>query len=87
MSRHLTSGIVRILAPGGNTAGTGFVVAGDGLIATCAHVVEATGAGPGSTVQVVSHATGEGLEARVEPDWGRAPTSEDVAILRVEGLR
>jgi len=49
MNVDLTAGIVRVLAPAGATAGTGFVVTDDGLIATCAHVVQGTG--PGDTVR------------------------------------
>ena len=47
MSNDLTAGIVRILKPDGSTAGTGFVVSDEGLIATCAHVVKACGADSG----------------------------------------
>ena len=57
MSFDLTKGIVRIVKPDGSTAGTGFVVSDEGLIATCAHVVQLAGAGPGDTVQVSFHAT------------------------------
>jgi WD40 repeat protein len=85
VSIGLTSGIVRILAPGGLTAGTGFVVTDDGLIATCAHVAQGTGAGLGDTVRVVFHTTGEEREAQVERDWWRGPDAEDMAILRLDG--
>jgi hypothetical protein len=84
MFPNLTWGIVCILTSKGTTAGTGFVVTDDGLIATCAHIVEAAGAGPGDTVHLVFHATGEGeAEAKVEPAWWRDPDAEDVAILRL----
>jgi hypothetical protein len=36
MSVDLRAGIVRVIGPDGATAGPGFVVTGDGLIATCA---------------------------------------------------
>lgn len=39
MTEGLTAGIARILDFAGNTVGTGFVVTGAGLIATCVHVV------------------------------------------------
>jgi len=83
---HLIRGIVRILAPDGSTVGTGFLVHRDGLIATCAHVVQACGIRPGDTVRVAFHATGEEREATVERDWWRDPDMEDVAILRLQGL-
>jgi hypothetical protein len=85
VSVNLTAGIVRILTSEGTTAGTGFVVTDDGLIATCAHIVEAAGAGPGGTVHVVFYATGEERGARVEPGWWRPADAEDVAILCLEG--
>ncbi len=85
MSVDLKAGIIRILKPDGSTAGTGFVVTHDGLIATCAHVVQYAGAGSGDTVRLVFHSTGEEREAIVEPEWWRAPDAEDVAILRLEG--
>ncbi|MBE9507992.1 MAG: trypsin-like peptidase domain-containing protein, partial [Chloroflexi bacterium] len=85
MNVDLTAGIVRIIRPDGETAGTGFLVTDDGLIATCAHVIEAAGANPGDTVRVAFHATGEEREAQVEPAWWRAPDAEDVAILRLDG--
>ncbi len=85
MSEDLTTGIVRILNSAGTTVGTGFVVSGEGLIATCAHVVEAAAARPGGTVRLVFRKTGEERKARVEPDWWRPVEAEDVAILRLEG--
>lgn len=84
MTIDLKAGIVRVLKPNGETSGTGFVVTDDGFIATRAHVVEAAEAGPGDTVRVAFHATGEEREARVEPTWWRDPNAEDVAILRLE---
>ena len=73
MNADLQAGIVRVIGPDGETAGTGFVVTDEGLIATCAHVAENAGAGPGDTVRVAFHATGEEREAQVEPDWWRGP--------------
>ncbi|MBN1955412.1 MAG: trypsin-like peptidase domain-containing protein [Anaerolineae bacterium] len=84
-STDLTTGIVRILDAQERTVGTGFVVSGDGLVVTCAHVIASAGSGPGKTVQVAFHATGEQRAAQVVPEWWRGTTAEDVAVLRVEG--
>src|ERR1022692_218806 len=74
---------VRVLGPAG-TAGTGFVVNAEcQLVATCAHVVEFAGGGPGSQVQLAFHATGELMTALVEPQYWRPSTAEDVAMLRL----
>jgi len=85
MTVDLKTSIVRVVRPDGTTIGTGFVVTDDGLIVTCAHVVKAIGVGPGDTVRVVFHATGEEQDALVEPAWWRDPDAEDMAILRLEG--
>jgi hypothetical protein len=69
----LTEGIVRILDGAGDTAGTGFVLTDDGLMATCAHVIESAGAGPGDTVRLVFHHSGDKATATIEPDGWRAP--------------
>jgi WD40 repeat protein len=90
MSEDLTTSIVRILTPDGNTAGTGFVVTADGLIATCAHVVWSEDDRKKRLprpdhVGVVLHATGEERQTQVVSEWWRHPDAEDVAILRLEG--
>ncbi|MEW5956100.1 MAG: ATPase, T2SS/T4P/T4SS family [Chloroflexota bacterium] len=83
MVTDLTVGLVRILTPNGETAGAGFILTDSGLIATCAHVVHSAGAGPGDTVRLVFHHTGDEATASVEPDGWRDPKAEDVAILRL----
>jgi len=83
LSVDLITGIVRILKPDGSTAGTGFVVSDEGLVATCAHVVEAAGAGAGDAVRLVLHGTGDERKASVERDGWRPADAEDVAILRL----
>ena len=59
----LTRAIIRVLKSDGSTVGTGFVVSADGLIATCAHVVEAAESGPGQKVRVAFDAAGENCPA------------------------
>lgn len=86
MDVDLRAGIVRILKPDGATAGTGFVVNNEGLVATCAHVVQYAGAGPGDRVRVVFRATGETQEAEVASEYWRSPDAEDVAVLHLENL-
>lgn len=90
MLQNLAVGIVRILAPDGRTAGTGFVVHESGLIATCAHVVwpewmRVRRLPRPDTVRVVFHVNGEERTARVVQEWWRDPDAEDVAILQLEG--
>jgi WD40 repeat protein len=90
VSPGLITGIVRVLKPNGETAGTGFVIAQDGLIATCSHVVQDDESQKRSKprpekVTVVFRATGEPREAWVEPNWWRPSNANDVAILRIEG--
>ncbi|MGH8908222.1 MAG: trypsin-like peptidase domain-containing protein [Egibacteraceae bacterium] len=83
MSDHvrLTDGVVRVLGTSGRIAGAGFVVAADGLIATCAHVVE----DPEAPVTLVFQATGETRQARVLPAYWRDGDHGDVAFLQVDG--
>ena len=91
MDFDLRDGIVRILKPNGETAGTGFVLTTDGLIATCSHVVQSSEAQKRGELRpekttIVFRATDELREAQVEPDWWRSSyKGEDVAILRVHG--
>jgi len=81
MCEDLTAGIVRILTPEGSTAGTGFVVTDDGLVATCAHVVEACGAGPGERARLAFQAEEAPVETKVLTD-GWSP-DQDVVFLRL----
>jgi hypothetical protein len=80
----LLAGIVGILRQDGRMTGTGFVFQDDGMIATCAHVVNLAKAGPGSTVRLVFYTTKEELEVKVVPEYWRDPQAEDIAILRLE---
>jgi hypothetical protein len=81
--RDWKSAIVRILAADGRTAGTGFLVASEGVIITCAHVV--AHAGPEGTVSLVFRGDDAPRQARVAPECWRPADEEDVAVLRLEG--
>ena len=81
----LTQITVRILGAHDASVGSGFVVSQAGLIITCAHVVESTGAQPGGSVRLAFQATGEIRTANVLAEAWKSPENEDVAILQVEG--
>ncbi len=85
MSFNLTDGIVRIIKSDGTITGTGFVLTGEGLIATCAHVVKSTGVEPDGIVRLVFHHSSDEATALVEPEGWRDPKEEDIAILRLNG--
>ena len=85
MAVDLTAGIIRILDQHGDTVGTGFVLTNDGLIVTCAHVIESAGTKPGDTLRLVFHCTGDLATATIEPSVWRGPEAEDIAILRLDG--
>jgi WD40 repeat protein len=75
-------GIVKIISPEGQTAGTGFILSADGQIATCAHVLADCGYGPGDSVEI-ERLTGDRRirdEARIGDAWAD-PDAEDVAFL------
>ncbi len=78
----IESSTIRILTSDGKTVGTGFLVAKD-LAVTCAHVVAATGAVDGDTIQVQFTERGEKIEAEVLPKYWRDTKNGDVAFLRL----
>jgi WD40 repeat protein len=80
---RLRTGIVRILNQSEVAIGTGFVIK-ESLVATCAHVIESAGSGPGKTVGIRFYDAIEKQLAYVEKDWWRPSDAEDVAILRLE---
>ena len=72
MAMDTSAGIVRILRSDGNTSGTGFVVSGSGLIATCSHVVQnpdaqTIGEKRPDRVTVVFNATGDQTRGKGGP--------------------
>ncbi|WP_030044043.1 S1 family peptidase, partial [Streptomyces resistomycificus] len=80
----LPAAVARILGPDGAVAGAGFLVA-EGVVVTCAHVVEAAGGGPGATVLLsFPHVAGaDRVEGRVPAELWRAAEVEDVAFIRL----
>ncbi len=91
MTEQFIQGIVRILNDNRTVAGTGFVISKSGLIATCSHVIQdvksqSDGKRCPEKVRVIFHATGEELDARVEPMWWRPWDAEDLSILQSEGI-
>jgi len=79
-----TPSVVGILDRDGAIAGAGFLVS-EGHVLTCAHVVQAAGAGAGDTVRLAFLASGRVQNAYVEPECWRSPEAEDVAVLRLKG--
>jgi uncharacterized protein YjbI with pentapeptide repeats len=75
-------GIVRILKPSGQTAGTGFIVSPQ-LVITCAHVVAPSRDRTSTVVNLVLLENGQKLTASIEEKYWCAPEYEDVAFLRV----
>jgi len=81
MNSVLTQSVVRILRKNGMTAGTGFFIAENGLIATCAHVVADYTQNEEISIEVFS--TQSNYRAKIEWKWWRKPSEEDIAILRL----
>ncbi|KOG28999.1 MULTISPECIES: trypsin-like peptidase domain-containing protein [Streptomyces] len=85
-TKGLPGSVAQILGPDGRVAGAGFLVT-EGLLVTCAHVVEAAGSGPGMEVAAAfPHAEGareSRFEGRVLDDAWRGPEFEDVAVVRL----
>ncbi len=85
MASNFQAGIVRILTPEGETAGTGFVVEvvqEKGWIVTCAHVVEDYYFS-GETVELIFHQTQTPGQANILREFFRSSDTEDVAILQL----
>ncbi|MFF9623898.1 trypsin-like peptidase domain-containing protein [Streptomyces griseosporeus] len=76
--------VARIVGPDGSVAGAGFLVA-EGVVATCAHVVEAAGGGPGGTVWLAFPrvAGPERVQGHVPAELWRAAEHDDVAFIRL----
>ncbi|MFE1787892.1 trypsin-like peptidase domain-containing protein [Streptomyces sp. NPDC059525] len=80
----LIRSVAQVLAPDGQVAGAGFLVA-EGILMTCAHVVRDAGAGPGDRLRLAFPHLDGGPEAEglvVAEAW-RCPDEEDVAVVRL----
>jgi hypothetical protein len=82
MSFNWFNGIVRIFAPNGNTTGTGFVVSSDGLVVTCAHVIEKMGVDPEHRVGISFSHGDQDVTAIVLSEWWNP--ERDVAFLKLD---
>ncbi|MCX4762313.1 trypsin-like peptidase domain-containing protein [Streptomyces sp. NBC_01275] len=80
----LLGAMAQILGPDGAVAGAGFLVA-EGVVVTCAHVVEAAGGGPGSGILLAfPHLAGvDRIAGHVPDELWRAAGNEDVAFIRL----
>ncbi|MFE5492970.1 trypsin-like peptidase domain-containing protein [Streptomyces virginiae] len=84
MAGGLPAAVAQVVGPDGGAAGAGFLVA-DGLLVTCAHVVELAGGGPGTQVQLrFPHMEGAPrVDGLVLTALWRASENEDVAVVRL----
>ncbi|MFF2813839.1 serine protease [Streptomyces sp. NPDC058000] len=84
MAMDLPAAVAQVLGPDGEVAGAGILVA-EGLLVTCAHVIQDASGGPGATVQLaflhVENAPRVG--GHVVDELWRAPEDEDVAVVRL----
>ncbi|THA33733.1 trypsin-like peptidase domain-containing protein [Streptomyces sp. A1547] len=80
----LPAAVAQVLGPDGKVAGAGFLVA-DGLLVTCAHVVDLAGGGPGTEVQLrfPHREGGPRVNGLVLTALWRASGDEDVAVVRL----
>lgn len=84
ITSDLPMAVAQILGPDGTVAGTGFLVA-EGVVVTCAHVVEAAGGGPGGQVLLAfPHVVGaDRVPGTVPGELWRSVDAEDVAFVRL----
>lgn len=85
-----TSGIVQILNNEGEIEGTGFVISPDGMIVTCAHVIQGcapqmAGQSIPQSVHVRFQVNPIEQEACVETSLWRSPNEDDIAFLKLQG--
>ncbi|MFI9247984.1 trypsin-like peptidase domain-containing protein [Streptomyces sp. NPDC053086] len=82
----LPTAVAQILGPTGKAVGAGFLVA-EGVLVTCAHVIQAAGGRPGGKVRVAfPHVGGtRPVMGHISEDQWRATEAEDVAVVRLIG--
>jgi len=73
--------ILRVMK-GDAVVGAAFLVS-DRLVATCAHVVESSGAKVGGKISLRS-SDGKDINAIVNPEFWRDTNAEDISILRLD---
>ncbi|MFI7176383.1 nSTAND1 domain-containing NTPase [Streptomyces spororaveus] len=80
----LPASVAQVLGPDEEVAGAGFLVA-DGLLVTCAHVVELAGGGPGTPVRLRFPHLEDAprVDGLVLTEMWRASEDEDVAVVRL----
>ncbi|MER6377917.1 trypsin-like peptidase domain-containing protein [Streptomyces mirabilis] len=83
----LAAAVAQVLGPDGKVAGAGFLAA-EGVLVTCAHVIQSAGGEAGSRVHVAfPHVEGAPrVEGVVPGDLWRDPKDEDVAVVRLSGM-
>ncbi|WP_328871548.1 trypsin-like peptidase domain-containing protein [Streptomyces sp. NBC_00287] len=84
LASDLPMSVAQILTPDGRVAGTGFLVA-EGVLVTCAHVVEGAGGGPGTEVLLSFPylVDADRVQGTVPAELWRSAEGEDVAFIRL----
>ncbi len=82
MSQDLKCCVIQIRDAEGFVYGTGFIMDPTTAV-TCAHVIEAAGAGPGDSVTIAFALAGDTCPAEVLPDGWCPADGDDIAILRL----
>jgi WD40 repeat protein len=92
MGRKPETGVARVHRKNtsqlGRTLGTAFLVHQDGLLVTCAHVLEKEpgAADDSAAISLTFHANGATTTAHVLPEFWRPSTAEDIAVLKLDDL-
>ena len=84
MIQDAISAVVRIIAPNGQIAGTGFLAGKGPWVITCTHVIEKADPNHRGGLKVELLSGGEPLNCSVIPAYSRASSKEDVTFLRLD---